>query len=365
MLDFSRYMNRVLAIDPEARNAQVEPGVVQSHLNNALAPHGLFFAPDPSTKDRCTIGGMIGNNSCGAHSAAYGKTVDNVEAMEVILYDGTELSLRGSMDDAQLEAAIARGGREGELYSRAPRTSRSNRRFGARTFPEAAATRLRLQPRRAFPIIRVPRAERGFNLARAIVGSEGTLATILRATIRAVPRPNEVALAVLGFDDVFVAADQTPWLLAHRPEALEGFDQKLPEFARIKNMPGVRFLPAGRAFLLVELGGASRDEARERAERVIAQARALRECTGVAYLANAREQAAVWQIRESGLGSSAFIPGRPRSWPGAEDSAVPPANLGAFLRGFDRILAQPQPQGRNLLRALRRRMRSRARQFRS
>ena len=180
--------------------------------------------------------------------------------------------------------------------------------------------------------------ERGFNVARAIVGSEGTLATILRATIRGVPRPKDVGLAVLGFDDVFVAADQTPWLLEHRPEALEGFDQNLPEFARIKKMPGVRFLPAGRAFLLVELGGASRDEARERAERVIAQGRGLRECTGVAYLADAPEQAAVWQIRESGLGSSAFIPGRPRSWPGAEDSAVPPANLGAFLRGFDRIL---------------------------
>ena len=95
--------------------------------------------------------------------------------------------------------------------------------------------------------------ERGFNLARAIVGSEGTLATISRATIRAVPRPKELALAVLGFDDVFIAADQMPWLLAHRPEALEGFDQNLPEFARIKSMPGVRFLPAGRAFLLVEL----------------------------------------------------------------------------------------------------------------
>jgi FAD/FMN-containing dehydrogenase/Fe-S oxidoreductase len=331
VLDFSKYMNRVIAIDPGARTAQVEVGVVQSHLNAALAPHGLFFAPDPSTKDRCTIGGMIGNNACGAHSAAYGKTVDNVETAEVILYDGTQLSLTGSMDDTQLDAAIARGGREGELY------------WHIRELRDRSAESVRAH----FP--KLPRRvsgynldqlmpERGLNLARAIVGSEGTLATILRATIRAVPRPNEVALAVLGFDDVFIAADQTPWLLEHRPEALEGFDQNLPEFARIKRMPGVRFLPAGRAFLLVELGGATRDEARERADRVIAQARAVRECTGVAYLDDAREQAAVWQIRESGLGSSAFIPGRPRTWPGAEDSAVPPANLGAFLRGFERLL---------------------------
>ncbi len=332
VLDFSKYMNRVIEIEPGARVAQVEPGVIQSHLNAALAPHGLFFAPDPSTKDRCTVGGMIGNNSCGAHSAAYGKTVDNVEALEVILYDGTQLSLTGSIADAEIGAAIARGGREGELYS------------AVRELRDQSADSVRAH----FP--RLPRrvsgynldeltAERGFNLARAIVGSEGTLAAVIRATIRAVPRPKDLGLVVLGFDDIFIAADQTPWLLEHRPEALEGFDENLPEFARIKAMPGVRFLPAGRAFLLVELGGESQDEARGRAERVIAQARGLRECTGAAYLADAREQAAVWQIRESGLGSSAFIPGRPRSWPGAEDSAVPPARLGAFLRGFDRILS--------------------------
>ena len=331
VLDFSKYMNRVIAIEPGMRVAQVEPGVIQSHLNAALAAHGLFFAPDPSTKDRCTVGGMIGNNSCGAHSAAYGKTVDNVEALEVILYDGTHLSLTGSIADAEIGAAIARGGREGELYS------------AVRELRDQSADSVRAH----FP--RLPRRvsgynldelmpERGFNLARAIVGSEGTLAAVIRATIRALPRPNHLGLVVLGFDDVFIAADQTPWLLEHRPEALEGFDENLPEFARIKAMPGVRFLPAGRAFLLVELGGASPDEARGRAERVFAQARGLSECTGAAYLADAREQAAVWQIRESGLGSSAFIPGRPRTWPGAEDSAVPPARLGAFLRGFDRIL---------------------------
>ena len=160
VLDFSKYMNRVLAIDPDARTAQVEPGVVQSHLNTALAPHGLFFAPDPSTKDRCTIGGMIGNNSCGAHSAAYGKTVDNVEALEVVLYDGTELSLTGSIDDAQLDAAIARGGREGELYSRLRELRDRTARFGARSFPETAAPRLRLQPRRADARARLQRRAR-------------------------------------------------------------------------------------------------------------------------------------------------------------------------------------------------------------
>ena len=331
VLDFSKYMNRIVAIDPDARVAQVEPGLVQSHLNRALGSHRLFFAPDPSTKDRCTIGGMIGNNSCGAHSAAYGKTVDNVEALEVVLYDGTRLTLTGAMNDAELTAAIARGGREGEIYSHLSRL-RDHSGISIRDhFPKL--------PRRVSGYnLDELMPERGFNVARAIVGSEGTLAVILRATIKAVPRPNEVELVMLGFDDVFIAADQTLWILEHRPEALEGFDQQLPEFARTKAMPGVRHLPDGRAFLLAEFGGATRDEARERAERLITDARRIRECVGVASLSGAREQAAVWQIRESGLGSSAFIAGRPRSWPGAEDSAVPPANLGRFLRGFDSIL---------------------------
>src|SRR5215472_5606512 len=333
VLDFSKYMNSIRRIDAGRGFAMVEPGVVQSQLNAAAAPEGMFFAPDPSTKDRCTIGGMIGNNSCGAHSAAYGKTVDNLEALEVVLYDGAQLALTGATDDAQLAAAIGRGGREGDLFSRL-------RELRDRCADSVRARFPKLPRRVSGYNLDELMPERRFNVARAVVGSEGTLAVVTRATIRAVPRPREVAMAVLGFDDVFIAADQMPWLLGHRPEALEGFDENLPEFARIKKMPGVRYLPDGRAFLLVEVGGDSQDQARERAERVIAQARGLRECTGAACLLDAREQTAVWQIRESGLGSSAFIPGRPRSWPGAEDSAVPPANLGAFLRGFDLILKQ-------------------------
>ncbi|HWJ39927.1 MAG TPA: FAD-binding oxidoreductase, partial [Candidatus Limnocylindrales bacterium] len=160
VLDFSKYMNRILAIDANARTALVEPGVVQSHLNAELASHGTFFAPDPSTKDRCTIGGMIGNNSCGAHSAAYGKTVDNVEALEVILYDGTKLSLQGSMDDAQLGVAIARGGREGEVYSRLRELRDRSAESVRDHFPKL--------PRRVSGYnLDELMPERGFNVARA------------------------------------------------------------------------------------------------------------------------------------------------------------------------------------------------------
>jgi FAD/FMN-containing dehydrogenase/Fe-S oxidoreductase len=331
VLDFSKYMNRIIAIDPQRGTATVEPGIVQSDLNAALFPHGLFFAPDPSTKDRCTIGGMIGNNSCGAHSAAYGKTVDNLAALDAILYNGTELRLPGVMDDATISAAIARGDRMAELV---------------RTIL-ALRDRIADSVRAHYP--QIPRRvsgynldellpERGFNLARALVGSEGTCAITTAATLRLVPRPKELAVLVLGFNDVFSAADQMAWMLAHRPEALEGFDHNLPNFAREKKMPGVAYLPEGRAFLVVELGGESAGEARGRAEAMLAEARRAGNSTGAAILTDASEQSAVWKIRESGLGSSAYIAGRPRTWPGAEDAAVAPVKLGAYLRRFDAML---------------------------
>ncbi len=331
VLDFSKYMNRIMAIDAEQGRAIVEPGVVQSDLNAALGPHRLFFAPDPSTKDRCTIGGMIGNNSCGAHSAAYGKTVDNLEALDAILYDGTELTLGGAMDDAASASALARGDRLAELV-RAMLAIRDRNGDSVRAhYPQI--------PRRVSGYnLDELLPERGFNLARAIVGSEGTCAITTAATLHVVPRPKNVTVLVLGFDDVFRAADQMPWMLAHRPEALEGFDHNLPDFARQKKMPGVKFLPDGRAFLVVELGGATADEARGRAESMLVEAQRVGASTGAMLLTDAGEQSAVWKIRESGLGSSAYIAGRPRTWPGAEDAAVAPAKLGEYLRRFDAML---------------------------
>ncbi|HVA79175.1 MAG TPA: FAD-linked oxidase C-terminal domain-containing protein, partial [Candidatus Binataceae bacterium] len=331
VLDFSKYMNRILAIEPARGVAIVEPGVVQSDLNAALAPHGLFFAPDPSTKDRCTIGGMIGNNSCGAHSAAYGKTVDNLEALDTILYDGAELKLSGAVDAAAIAAALARGDRVAELV-RAILTLRD------RVADSVRAHYPRIPRRVSGYNLDELLPERGFNLARALVGSEGTCAITTAATLRLVPRPKTLAVLVLGFEDVFRAADQMTWMLTHRPEALEGFDHNLPDFAREKKMPGVTYLPEGRAFLVVELGGDSADEARGRAEAMLAEARRVGESTGAAILIDASEQTAVWKIRESGLGSSAYIAGRPRTWPGAEDAAVAPQKLGAYLRRFDAML---------------------------
>ena len=334
VLDFSKYMNAIGRIDRNLGLAVVQPGVVQAHLNAALVPYGLFFAPDPATKDRCTVGGMLGNNSCGAHSAAYGKSSENLLALDVLLYDGTRLKL-GPVSDAEFDATVAAGGRTAEIYQQL----------------RGITTRYGDLVRSRFP--KIPRRvsgynldellpENGFNLARALVGSEGTLGITLSATLRAVPRPKQIVLVVLGFLDVYVAADAVPWILEHRPEALEGFDEQLVDFGKTKGLDAIRLLPSGCAFLIVELGGATLDEARGRGDALMQQAQRMPACTGSKLLIDPIERDSVWRLRESGLGSGAPRPGFPRTWPGAEDVAVAPAKLGAYLRRFNALLEKRQ-----------------------
>jgi FAD/FMN-containing dehydrogenase/Fe-S oxidoreductase len=334
VLDFSKYMNAIQRIDRNLGLAVVQPGVVQAHLNAALAPSGLFFAPDPATKDRCTIGGMIGNNSCGAHSAAHGKTSENLLALDVLLYDGTRLQL-GPVSDAEFDAIVSAGGRTAELYQQ---LRGINTRYG-----DVVRSRFPKIPRRVSGYnLDELLPENGFNLARALVGSEGTLAITLSATVKAVPRPKQVVLVTLGFSDIYVAADQVPWILEHHPEALEAFDQQLVEFGKMKGLDAVRLLPTGCAFLIVELGGVTLDEARGRGEALLHQAKRVPLCTGSTLLVDSVERDSVWRLRESGLGAGASRPGFPRTWPGAEDVAVAPAKLGAYLRRFTQLLDKRQ-----------------------
>jgi len=332
VLDFSKYMNAATQVDPDRRLAVVEPGAVQSQLNAAAAKYGLFFAPDPATKDRCTLGGMIGNNSCGAHSAAHGKTVDNLISLDVLLYDGTRLTLGGG-GESEYRDAVKSGARVAELYRKMRDLAESQAELVRARYPKIPRRVSGYNLDQLLP-------ENGFNLARAVVGSEGTLAVVVSATVRLVPIPRKTALVVMGFDDVFAAADQTPWLLDHQPQALEGFDHHLPDFARERGLPGVRYLPLGNAFLIAELGAQTDGDLRIAAEAVRCDAERIAACTGVAILHEAPEQRAVWGIRESGLGAGALLPGQPRTWPGAEDCAVPPARLGDFLRRLVPLLTR-------------------------
>ncbi len=325
VLDFSKYMRHILALDPETHTARVQPGIVLDALRDEAEKHELTFAPDPATHSRCTIGGMIGNNSCGVHALMGGKTVDNVEALEILLYDGTRMRVGPTPED-ELTRIIAAGGRRGEIYA------------GLRSLRDRYATLVRER----FPDI--PRRvsgynldqllpENGFNVARALVGTEGTCVTILEAICELKKSPQHRRLVALGFSDAFIAADHVPAVLAFHPIGLEGFDGVLVDFMKLKNLvvDDVKLLPAGRGFLLCEFGADSPGEADRMAAALVDAAARFDEPPSVA-LYSAAEAARVWKVRESGLGASVFVPGEASGWEGWEDSAVPPEKLGAYLR---------------------------------
>lgn len=356
VLDCSRRFGRVLAIDPGTATARVEPGVVLDDLRAAAARHGLTFGPDPSTHGRATLGGMLGNNACGSRSLAWGRTVDNVRSLEVLLADGTRLTV-GPTSPAELEEAAAAPGRRGELYG-ALRDLRDRHlatiRAGLGRFARQASGYAleHLLP------------ERGFDLARALVGTEGTCAVVLGATLRLVPLPGARALLVLGFDDLAEAADAAPEILRLRPLACEGLDAALlppgltlPASGRPVGPPAV--LPEGRGWLLVEFGGAdalAALAAADGARRALAGLRGLR---GARVVAAEAEQRAIWRVREDGAGLATRLPPDAgagadgpvapaldaEAWPGWEDVAVPPERLGAYLREFRALLRRHGRRG--------------------
>ena len=348
VLDFSRHMNRVLEVDPDARLARVEPGAVLDDLRRRTEPFGLTFGPDPATHDRCTLGGMIGNNSCGVHSVLAGRTVDNVHSLDVLTYDGTLLHA-AALDGGERRRIEARGGRPAEIV----------RRLAAIATRHGDAIRERFPP--------IPRRvsgfcldallpENGFHLARSLVGSEGTCALVLEATVELVDWPGHRVLLLAGFDDVAAAADAVPELLAHRGSTgngagdrggngsggligLEGFDERLIEDQRRKglNPAGHALLPEGAGWLLIELGGASPAEAADRAERARRTLGSAPGFSAAHLLTEPAEQTLLWAVRESGLGATARVPGRNPSWAGWEDSAVAPERMGAYLRALRRL----------------------------
>jgi FAD/FMN-containing dehydrogenase/Fe-S oxidoreductase len=326
ILDFSRYMAEILEIDPVRRIARVQPGVVLDRLRNAAEKHHLTFAPDPATHSRCTLGGMIGNNSCGVHSVMAGKTDDNIEALEILTYDGLRMKV-GATSEAELQKVIGEGGRRGQIYA------------GLKTLGENYGDLVRQR----FPAI--PRRvsgynlnyllpENGFNVARALVGSEGTCVTTLEATCRLVESPPARVLLVLAYADIYECADRVPEVLRFKPIGLEGVDRLLVEYTRRKgiNSEGLGLLPEGGGWLLVEFGANTLPEAESQARSLMAALNRSPHPPQMTLFTDRRQIRWVWDVRESSLGVISYVPGEPLSWEGWEDSAVAPEKLGPYLR---------------------------------
>jgi FAD/FMN-containing dehydrogenase/Fe-S oxidoreductase len=331
ILDFSKYMNGMGAIDPVTRTVHVQPGIVLDRVRDAAEKFNLTFAPDPATHSRCTIGGMIGNNSCGVHALMGGKTVDNILSLDLLLYDGTRLTV-GPTTEAELDAHIQSGGRNGEIYATLKRIRD--------TYAD--------QVRAKFP--RIPRRVSGFNLdeflpennfnvARALVGSEGTCAVILGATLQLVESPPCRTLVGVGFPDIFLAADHVPQILAHKPIGLEGVDGYLLDALRRKqkSVEDLKLLPPGDGFLIVEFGASTQPEANAKARAFVASLASI-PAQPSARIYTSDEAKRIWHIRESGLGATAFIPGVGTGWEGWEDAAVDPTQLGSYLRAIRALM---------------------------
>jgi FAD/FMN-containing dehydrogenase/Fe-S oxidoreductase len=331
VFDYSKYYNEIVELDPETRRATVQPGVICDQLRNAAEEHNLTYGPDPATHEYCTFGGMLGNNSCGTHSLMAGKTSDNVIELDVVLYDGTRLTV-GATSDEELERIIAAGGRKGEIYEQ---LKHLRDRVGDRVRAEYPDIPRRVSGYNLDQLL----PENGFNVARALVGSEGTCANILHATVRLVPSPQQRRTLLLGYPDVFQAADHVPVILERtQPIGLEGFDDQL-----IKNMiakgrlaPERTLLPEGRAWLYVEFGRDDADEVEDETRRAL-------ELLGDGPQIDARvivdrlDQISVWKVRESAVGDSR-APGYMDAEGNWEDAAVHPNKLGAYLRDFQQIL---------------------------
>jgi FAD/FMN-containing dehydrogenase/Fe-S oxidoreductase len=314
VLDTSKHLNHVLAVDPEERTARVEPGAVLDDITRAAAKHGLRFGPDPSTHSRCTIGGAIGNNACGSRALRYGRTADNVVALDVVTGDGTRFTAgRGD----------AAGGPLAELHNLVGAGLATIRtEFGRFTRQVSGYSLEHLLP------------ENGFDVARFLAGTEGTLGLTLEATVRLVEAPRATALAVLGYPDMAAAAEAVPALLPHLPVALEGLDSRLVDVVRAQRGPAaVPSLPNGGGWLFIETAGSSAAEARDAAARLAADGACLDSAiyTGAAATA-------LWRIREDGAGLGGRTPAGKPAWPGWEDSAVPPAKLGPYLRELSALL---------------------------
>lgn len=339
VIDTSKYLNRVLEIDPVTRTARVEPGAVCDTLRDAAEQHGLTFGPDPATHSRCTLGGMIGNNSCGAHSVMAGKTVDNIETLDIITYDGLRLSVGPTSED-ELVRIIRAGGRRGEIYGRLRALRDKYADLIRARFPKIKRRVSGYNLDQLLP-------ENGFNVARALVGSEGTCVVTLQAQTRLVHSPRSRVILVLGFPDIYQAGDAVPEILPFKPIATEGLDERIIGGLRERGLRGadIALLPAGNAWIMIEFGADTVDAASAQAQALIDHyagktdaPQALKPSSWL--IADPGMCERIWTIRETAASATALTIHPDQSDPvvGWEDAAVDPLRLGDYLREFQALV---------------------------
>jgi len=331
VLDFTKHLNQLLDLDPKNKTARVQPGIVLDWLRNAAEKHHLTFGPDPATHNHNTLGGMIGNNSCGTHSLMSGKTEDNIHDLDIVTYRGDRMRVGATPED-ELSRIIAGGGRRGEIYS------------GLKGIRDRYADQIRAR----FP--NIPRRvsgynlpdllpENGFHVARALVGTECTCAVTLEATVRLVYSPPGRTLVVLGYPDIYQAGDHVPEILQFKPIACEALDHLLVENMKVKGLHprDLKLLPEGRGWLLVEFGSEDRKGSDDQARRMMDALKKHSDAPSMKLYDDPSQEKLVWQLREAGLGATAWVPGEHVTWEGWEDSAVPPDKVGPYLRDLCKL----------------------------
>ncbi|HET9733018.1 MAG TPA: FAD-binding oxidoreductase, partial [Acidimicrobiales bacterium] len=349
IIDNSKYLTRIDEADTVARTVTVEPGAINEQVNVRTGRHNLVFGPDPSSHSRCTIGGNIGNNSCGIHSVQaqlYGpgpRTSDNVAALEVCTYDGERFWV-GVGEEDQLDEIIAAGGRKGEIYAQL-RDLRDRYADAIRAgYPDVATLPRRVSGYNLDELL----PEKGFNVARALVGTESTCATALQATLMLTPALLQRTLVVVAYPDICDAGQHVTEIIDRfRPIGLEAIDDQLIEDQRSldKNVSDIEELPPdGRAWLMVQFGADTAEQSQADARALVDWLRSKGYADDRLVVMKSKEEGGssgdLWTIREGGLGSTAFPRRGGDHWPGWEDSAVPPSKVGEYLRDLKQLYAR-------------------------
>ncbi|MGH2480667.1 MAG: FAD-binding oxidoreductase, partial [Ktedonobacteraceae bacterium] len=314
IMDMSKYMHTILELDPHTRLARVQPGLILDDLRHAAEQHGLTFGPDPATHNRCTLGGMIGNNSCGVHAQMAGKTADNIAEMEILTYDGLRMRV-GPTSDTELEQIIQAGGRRGEIYAALKQLRDTYADHIRQRFPQIPRRVSGYNLDQLLP-------ENGFNVARALVGTESTCVTVLEATTQLIHSPAARVLVVLGYPDIYSGCDQIPEILPYQPIGLEGFDDGLMNDIKRRGLHDehIALFPAGRGWLMIEFGADQQEGALKQAHAFMQKMQEQNPAPTIKLFEDSAQAQSIWLVRESALGATALVPGEKPTWPGWEDS---------------------------------------------